>query len=508
MFSLRFTEKAKTFIIVLSLSKNMKTFYITTPIYYPNAEPHIGTAYTTIIADIVARWHTLRGEVIVFTTGLDEHGEKIQEIAEKNKTTPKRFTDYMAKKFKDTWKLLNISYDDFIRTTEPRHISVVNQIFKKIYHNEDIYEGVYKGWYCVSCENFLTDMQLKDRKCPDCNREVNQREEEAYFFKLSKYQKELLDLYQKNPKFISPYFRKKEIIKRVKAGLNDLSISRKNLNWAIPIPIDQTHGLYVWIDALTNYLSVIDYPKTKVQRYWPVNIHFVAKDIMWFHTVIWPALLMSAKIPLPKQIFAHGWLTVNGKKMSKSKGNFITPELIIKKYKSADALRYYIAKEMPFGEDGDFSDESFKNRLNGELANDLGNLVRRTTTIIRNNYKTPVKGKKDIELERSLQETFEKADRQIENLEIDKALETIWQFIRKMNKYINDKKPWEIEDKSDILYNLQESIRGISILISPFLPETAEKIQKQLSVNNQKFKDLRFSKTQKVNKGQILYEKV
>jgi methionyl-tRNA synthetase len=356
-----------------------KKFYITTPIYYATNLPHIGTAYTTIVADILARWHRIKGEKVFFLTGMDEHGEKVEKTAKENGKTPKEFVDEIAEQFKFTWKKLNISYDDFIRTTEERHEKVVIEVIKRIAENGDIYKGEYEGWYCTPCESFWTEIQLKNGKCPQCEREVKMLKEESYFFRLSKYQEKLLRFYEENPEFLSPSFRAAEIINRVKGGLKDISITRTTVKWAIPFPLDNKHFIYVWVDALINYISALGLGSEKFNEFWPADVHLIGKEINWFHSVIWPAMLMSAGFELPKKVFAHGWWTVEGKKMSKSLGNVINPVEIAEKY-SADALRYFLVREMPLGDDGDFSEKSLIARINGELVADLGNLVYRVVT--------------------------------------------------------------------------------------------------------------------------------
>lgn len=487
-----------------------KKFYITTPIYYVNDVPHIGHAYTTIIADILARWHRLRGEDVFFLTGTDEHGEKVENAARKAGKSPKEFVDEIVKKFLEVWKKLNISYDDFIRTSEKRHEKVVVELIKKIFANGDIYKGEYEGWYCTPCETFWTEIQLIDGKCPECGREVKKVKEEAYFFRLSKYQKKLLEFYEKNPNFLSPKFRAKEILNRVKGGLKDLCITRTTVKWAIPFPLDKKHFLYVWIDALTNYISALGWPEgEKFKKFWPADVHLIGKEINWFHSVIWPAILFSAGIEPPKMVFAHGWWTVEGQKMSKSLGNVIDPIEISEKY-SVDALRYFLVREVPFGEDGDFSEKALIARINGELVADLGNLIYRVLSLVEKFEEEPkeFKGKKELE-ERLNLSAIEKF---FENLELYKALEEIWSFIRATNKYINEKEPWKLrgEELRNVLYNLLEACRVISILIYPFMPQTAEKICEQLGTKIGSWKDIKFREAfkEKVKKGEYLFKKI
>ena len=490
-----------------------KKFYLTTPAFYPNDRAHIGHSYTMIAADVLARWYKLKLEddrCVMFITGLDEHGEKIEKSAKDKNLEPQRFVDMMAEKFKDTWKILNIPYNGFIRTSDKKHIKIVENISKKIYEHGDIYKGFYEDWYCVPCESFWTETQLINGKCPTCNRDVNKLKEESYFFRLSKYQNKLLDLYEKNPNFILPKRRKEEIINRVKEGLKDLSITRKTVKWGIPFPIDKKLTIYCWIDALSFYLSVLDYPGKKFKKFWPPDLQIMAKEILWFHAVIQPALLMSAKISLPSKIFAHGWLTVNGEKMSKSKGNFIVPEDLANKY-SVDALRYFLIREIPFGQDGDFSEEALKTRLNNELANELGNLVSRILSIIEKKLNGKIK--KDI-LDKKLTSklNLNSIGKYMENYELHNALAEIMKFVKECNKHINDEKLWEMQDKelNEHCYTLLESIRILSILFYSFIPETSEKINKQLNVKIGKLKDCKFGliKNYNIKKGDILFKKV
>ena len=489
----------------------MVKFYITTPAYYPNNVPHLGHAYTTIITDALARWYrlSLGDKNVLFISGLDEHGEKIETTARDHKTQPQQFVDEMANKFEKTWQLLNISYNNFIRTSDKRHIKVVYDVYKKINASGDIYKGFYEDWYCVPCESFWTENQLTNNRCPDCNRDVKKLKEESYFFKLSKYQDKLLQLYKDNPNFISPASRKQEIINRIKEGLRDLSISRKHVKWGIPIPGDEEFTIYCWIDALSFYLSVLNYPQGYFKKFWPPDLQLMAKEILWFHAVILPALLMSAKIPLPKKIFAHGWLTVNGEKMSKSKGNFILPEEMVLKY-GVDAFRYFLIREIPFGQDGDFSEDALKARLNNELNNGLGNLVSRVLTLAEKHFKEV----KKTTLDKSLADHFnlQNIEQLINKLELHNALAEIWTFVHAVNRYINEKKPWECKGEvlQKQLYTLLETLRILSIILQPFIPSTAEKITQQLGIKPGTLKDCTFGKiaTYKVKKGQNLFTKV
>jgi methionyl-tRNA synthetase len=467
----------------------------------------LGHAYTTIAADVIARWYrlSLGKENVFFSVGMDEHGSKVQKTAEKNKKKPKDFVDGIAEGFRNTWKLLNISYDDFIRTTEERHKKVVKRVLKRMKDSGDIYKGIYEGWYCVTCESFYTEMQLVDGKCPDCGKGVEVLKEESYFFRLSRYQDNLLKLYKDRPDFLSPKHRRKEIINRVKGGLKDLSITRSKVDWGIDFPLDSKMSVYVWVEALINYLSLMDYPHGKrFSDFWPAT-HIMAKEIYWFHGVIWPAMLMSAGITVPRKVFAHGWLTVEGRKMSKSFGNFLVPEDIVKEY-GVDQFRYFLMRSLPFGEDGDFSEEALKARINGELVSDLGNLVSRVTKLAEG-YKGKPRGKDHLSRYIKLKEI----ERRFEEFELHHALEEVWSFIRACNKYINDKEPWKLqgEELGVVLYNLLEGLRIISILVEPFLPETAEKLRKQLKVKKGGLKDCAFRpEATRPGKGEHLFERI
>lgn len=487
------------------LSGAFMKYYITTPIYYITEMPHIGHAYTTILADIIARWHRLNNDDVFFLTGTDEHGEKVATAAEKSGKSITDFVNDIAGKYISAWKELNISYDRFIRTTEPAHIETVQKVLTKIIEAGDIYKGNYEGWYCVPDESFWTDLQLKDGKCPECGREVKWVSEESYFFRLSKYQDKLLSFYESNPEFLSPQNRANEILNRVKGGLKDTSITRTTVKWAIPLPSDNKHYIYVWVDALINYISALGWPDGTFDEYWPADLHLVGKEINWFHSVLWPALLMSAGIEPPKKVFAHGWWTVNGTKMSKSLHNFINPIEMSNKY-SVDALRYFLVRVMPMGSDGDFSEKDFVNVINGELVADLGNLVYRVLSLVEK-HNVEIKG--HPELESHLQLNAIKIH--MDELNLHTALEEIWGFIRETNKYINDNKAWSAEGEtlSNILYNLLESCRIISILISPFMPGTSEEINRQLGVEKGNINDCEFREFNgNPKKGRLLFQKV
>jgi methionyl-tRNA synthetase len=493
---------------VVKIDNQAKGFYITTPIYYVNDKPHIGHAYTTIAVDIIARWHRIKGSKVFFLTGTDEHGEKIAKAAAAAGKSPQEFVDQIASRYNKTWDELNISYDYFIRTTDKKHIELVTNFLKKIEANGDIYAGEYEGWYCVPDETFFTELQLKDGKCPECGRDVVRLKESTHFFKLSAYQDRLLELYKNNPEFLSPKMRSDEIINRVKDGLKDISITRATVKWGVPF--DKDHTVYVWIDALLNYITALDWPDgERFDNFWPANVHVVAKEINWFHSVIWPAMLMSAGLEPPQKVFAHGWWTVNGKKMSKSLNNFVDPLEMTKKY-SVDALRYFLIREMPFGYDGDFSEEVLKDRLNSELLGDLGNLVNRVLTLAENSKFKSFTGKSELESKINI----ESIEQKIDNLELHAALDEIMGSVRYFNKYINDKKPWTLEGKEleEVLYNLLESIRIISILLYPFIPSTSEKIAVKLGTEKSTTISLincKFRKefNDKISKGDLLFKK-
>ncbi|MBL7101069.1 MAG: methionine--tRNA ligase [Nanoarchaeota archaeon] len=490
-----------------------KKYYISTAIDYPSAPPHMGHCYEKVCADTIARWHRLKKEQVHFSTGLDEHGLKIQRSAEKAKKTPKEFVKEMGKLFLELCKKYNISYDDFIRTTEKRHEKAVKDIFEKVHKRGDIYKGNYEGLYCVDCETYYTEKELKDGNCPVHDKPAELMKEESYFFKMSKYQDKLIKHIQNN-KFILPEKKKNEILNRLKEPLRDLSISRTSLKWGLPFPIDKKHIWYVWFDALTNYLTTIGYPNEKYKKMWPADTHTIGVDILWHHTVIWPTMLMAAGIKLPKTVFVHGFINAEGGvKMSKSLGNVIDPLEIIKKY-SADTIRYFLLREIPFGQDGEFSEKKLIERHNQELANDLGNLLRRTTVLIEKNFagKIPKKGKDDL----CKKLKFSKIDNYMKKLETHNALNEIWKFIKECNKYINDKTPWNIKDKKklgEVIYNLAEALRITAILIKPFIPNTSEEIAKQLGIKNfekQNFQNLKFGQLKQggIGKTKILFEKI
>ena len=466
-------------------------FYITTPIYYPSGNWHLGHCYTTVICDAIARFKRMDGFDVFFLTGTDEHGVKIEKRAAENNTTPKAFVDALVGNIKELWKTLGISYDKFIRTTDDYHVEAVQKIFKKLYDNGDIYKAEYEGMYCTPCESFWTESQLVDGKCPDCGRPVEKAKEESYFFRLSKYQDKLIELYQNNPEFISPKSRMNEMINNfIKPGLQDLCVSRTSFKWGIPVSFDDKHVIYVWIDALTNYITALGYEgkdDSLFKKYWPADLHMVGKEIVRFHTIIWPAILMALGVELPKKVYGHGWLLIGGDKMSKSKGNVVDPFVLSERY-GVDAVRYFLLREVPFGSDGVYTNEALLNRTNADLANDLGNLVSRTTAMITQyfggiipdgSYREDI----DNELVSLCEEALEKVRRDVDNLLIPESLAEIFKLIQRANKYIDETTPWILaKDESKkqrlgtVLYNLAETIRISAVLLSPFMPDTAKRI--------------------------------
>ncbi|SDG67804.1 methionyl-tRNA synthetase [Selenomonas sp. WCT3] len=473
-----------------------KPFYITTPIYYPSAKLHIGHAYCTTIADSIARFHRLAGEDVFFLTGSDEHGQKIQEKAEEQGIKPIEYTNKIVAGFQNLWKLLNISNDDFIRTTEKRHEKVVQEIFRRIYAKGDIYKGSYKGLYCTPCESYWTEHQLDENGCcPDCHRPVQEVAEEAYFFKMSNYQDKILDYIEKNPDFIQPASRRNEMINFIKQGLEDLCISRTSFDWGIPVPIDEKHVIYVWFDALTNYLTPIGFldDPEKFNKFWPADLHLVGKEIVRFHTIIWPCILMALDLPLPKKVYGHGWLIVDGDKMSKSKGNVVDPIGLIDEF-GADAIRYFLLREINLGQDGNFSRDALIQRINSDLANDLGNLLHRTLNMIgkfQDGVVLAPQGESEIDksLKADAAETVKFFDENMQKMELSLTIKKVWAFISRANKYIDETAPWALakdetkkQELANVMYNLVESLRHISVLIEPFMPVTAGRIWQQLNL--------------------------
>ena len=473
-----------------------KSFYITTPIYYPSAKLHIGHAYCTTIADAMARFKRLAGYDVFFLTGSDEHGQKIQQAAEKEGVTPIEYVDKIVAGFQALWKRLHISNDDFLRTSEPRHHRVVQEFFRRAKAKGDVYKGEYTGLYCTPCESYWTELQLdEDGCCPDCHRPVQQVSEEAYFFKLSNYADRLLKHIEENPDFIRPTSRRNEMISFIQRGLDDLCISRTSFDWGIPVPDDEKHVIYVWFDALTNYVTAagfFDDPE-KFKKFWPADVHLVGKEIVRFHSIIWPAILMSLDLPLPKQIYGHGWLIVDGDKMSKSKGNVVDPNLLIDEF-GADAIRYFLLREIALGQDGNFSRDALIGRINADLANDLGNLLHRTLNMIGKFQNGVIeaattKNETDAALIADAAELLTAYESGMENMEISPVMKKLWAFIGRANKYIDETVPWALAkdaakkaELATVMYNLAESLRVISVLISPFMPETAPKIWAQLGM--------------------------
>ncbi len=507
-----------------------KTFYITTPIYYPSDKLHIGHSYTTVAADTMARYKKLRGFDVKFLTGTDEHGQKMERVAKANNTTPKEYVDKIVSGIKELWSVMDIDYDIFIRTTDDFHIKAVQKIFKQLYDNGDIYKSSYEGWYCTPDEAFFTERQLVDGCCPDCKRPVEKVKEESYFFKLSKYQDRITKHIEDNPDFIMPQTRQNEMINNfLKPGLEDLCVSRTSFKWGVPVEFDPGHVVYVWIDALSNYITALGYQSeddSDYKKYWPADVQLMGKEIVRFHTIIWPAMLMALNEPLPKQVFGHGWLVIDGGKMSKSQGTVVDPRILVERY-GVDAIRYFLMREVAFGQDGNYTNEALLQRINFDLANDLGNLVSRTVGMIDKYFggtlpseqSETVFDKDLIELSKSV---VNKVEISMEKLLFSDALNEIWNLVRRTNKYTDETQPWVlVKDESkkaelaNIMYVLTETLRVVSVLIAPFMPRTPKFIHEQLNMSNPEVLTWDSTKTfgllpreVTITKGEIIFPRI
>ncbi len=502
-------------------------FYISTAITYTSSKPHIGNTYEIVLADSIARYKRLQGYDVYFQTGTDEHGQKIELKAKASAMNPQEYVDKVSLEVKQIWDIMNTSYDKFVRTSNPNHKKVVQKIFKKLYDQGDIYKGKYEGLYCTPCESFFTHSQLIDGKCPDCGREVTNESEEAYFFKLSNYSTKLIKYIENHPDFIQPESRKNEMLNNfLRPGLQDLCVSRSSFDWGIPVSFDSKHVIYVWIDALSNYITFLGYDpdgmSDKFNKYWPCDIHLIGKDILRFHTIYWPILLMALDLPMPKKIFGHPWMLMGNTKMSKSRGNIVYADVLVKKY-GVDAVRYYMLHEMPFSSDGTFTDELLIERYNSDLANILGNLVNRTMVMAKKYFEGIVREPElvedvDEDLKNTVLSAKEKVEKNMNSLHIALAIDDVFEIFRRSNKYIDETTPWILAREGNVsrlktvIYNLLESIRIGAVLLQPFLPDTADCIFKQLNTENRSYDSINNFKGLdygiKLNEPHLLFEKI